>query len=90
MWRNNVMTTKEKYDQYATELNRRFEEMMTWAIQYWPKKHFPLLPSDFNASRREIGQIIGPKLGDSNSENMTMNDGENQTPFIDTKPMPWP
>lgn len=84
------MTTKEEYDQYAAELNQRFEAMMTWAIQHWPKKNFPLMQSDFSEARREIAHIIGPKLGDGDDESQEAKRRKNQTPFIDIKPMPWP
>ncbi len=83
------MTTKEEYDQYAAELTRRFDEYVQWAITHWPKREFPLLPSDFSASRREISQIVGPKLGDSeesNSAGLNRNAGQ----FRDMNPMPWP
>jgi hypothetical protein len=83
------MATRKECDQYAVELNERFEALIRWAIQNWPRKNYPLLMSDFSASRREISTIIGPKLGDGEAE---ANDSPNNSSasYISTTPMPWP
>lgn len=86
------MATKSECDQYAAEFTRRFEELTRWAIFNWPKKEFPLLESDFSASRREIASIVGPKLGEGEP------DSESRAPAIqketeqyrEVTPMPWP
>ena len=82
------MASKQEYDQYAVELYQRFEDFTKWAIANWPKKDFPLLLSDFDASRREISDIIGPKLGDPEDE--AGQSGKDAAPFVDMNPMPWP
>jgi hypothetical protein len=84
------MASKEECDKYAAELNRRFEELTSWAIANWPKKEFPLLKSDFSDSRREIGRIIGPKLGDPDGGAPASEKDKDSAPFIDMNPMPWP
>lgn len=84
------MASKEEYDQYAAELNRRFDELTGWAIAHWPKKDFPLLASDFDRSRREIAGIIGPKLGDVDTGPPASGNGKDAAPFVDMNPMPWP
>ncbi|WP_148415493.1 hypothetical protein [Noviherbaspirillum massiliense] len=82
------MATKEECDKYAAELTQRFDDMVRWAIENWPKPEFPLLDSDFRQSRRELGEILGPKLGDGEAEAPPApNESE---PFIPTNPMPWP
>jgi len=82
------MVTKAECDKYAAELAQRFEEFTKWAIANWPNKSLPLLPSDFSQSRREIGQIIGPKLGEG--EDSPMPSGKDSPQYIDITPMPWP
>lgn len=84
------MATKEEYDKYAAELTRRFDEYVRWAIANWPKPEFPLLSSDFNASRREISQIAGSKLGDSEESDSSAASRRNSGQFRDMNPMPWP
>ena len=86
------MPSKEEYDRYAAELNRRFEELTAWAIANWPKKDYPLLESDFSRSRREIAEIIGPKLGDADGQGPGPGAGrpKGEAPFVDMNPMPWP
>jgi hypothetical protein len=86
------MASKEECDQYAVELTRRFDALVTWALSNWPKQEFPLLSSDFSESRREISQIVGPKLGDgdeSGPERQPAFGGEDRQ-FRDVNPMPWP
>jgi hypothetical protein len=84
------MATKKECDQYAAELASKFEAFTLWAIANWPKKNFPLLRSDFAASRREIGNILGPKLGEADDEAASATTSSNSAPFIGMKPMPWP
>jgi hypothetical protein len=83
------MASKEEYDQFATELTKRFEALTQWAMENWPNKEFPLLQSDFSASRREIGEIIGPKLGDGD-QNASPSRKDDSAPYLDMNPMPWP
>lgn len=87
------MNDKETRDQYALELTRRFDELREWALTNWPVKSYPLLPSDFSASGREIGEILGPKLahgdnsgGDDNKSHCC----DDQPQYISVTPMPWP
>jgi len=82
------MATKKECDQYAAELNDRFDALTRWAIGNWPNKNFPLLMSDFSASRREIGSIIGPKLGDGDPE--PNGSGHSAKSYISVAPMPCP
>lgn len=84
------MASKAEYDKYAAELTQRFDELTRWAIENWPKREFPLLDSDFSASRRELGEILGPKLGDAGDENPPSPPDDESGQFIDMNPMPWP
>lgn len=84
------MASKEECDRYAAELTRRFEELTKWAIANWPRKDFPLLDSDFREARREIGEIVGPKLGEGETNNTAPGIPSNSGQFRDVNPMPWP
>ena len=84
------MASKAEYDKYAAELTQRFDELTRWAIENWPKREFPLLDSDFSASRRELGEILGPKLGDAGDANPPSPPDDEPGQFIDMNPMPWP
>lgn len=86
------MASKEECDQYAAELTRRFDELMKWAISNWPKPEYPLLSSDFAQSRREISQIVGAKLGDSDETGTGVRSAfsNDDRQFRDVNPMPWP
>lgn len=89
---------KERYDRYGAELNARFEDFVQWAIDHWPREDFPLMRSDFDAARRSVAEIAGPKLGEPGSDS---NPGsrvpdppglapQRQGEFRDMNPMPWP
>jgi len=85
------MATKEDCDAYAAELTQRFEDLTKWAMQNWPKPEFPLLRSDFDASRKEIGQIVGAKLGEGDGvASSSSSSGKEPGQFVDMNPMPWP
>ena len=86
------MASKEECDRYAAELTHRFDEFVKWALSNWPKPEFPLLLSDFTASRREISQIVGPKLGDGDESDTGPRPafGNGDAQFRDVNPMPWP
>lgn len=94
------MAGKKERDLYAQELTRRFEEFTRWAIANWPDKRFPLLESDFTESKREIAQIVGPKLGDGDTDDEVSENAqsENTAPgipadakqYVDVTPAPWP
>jgi len=77
-------------------LTQRFDELVHWAMTNWPKPEFPLLSSDFSESRREISQIVGPKLGDADADDSPTETprpafgGEDDGQYRDVTPMPWP
>jgi hypothetical protein len=83
------MASKEECDNYAAELTNRFEQFTMWAMENWPRKEFPLMSSDFSESRKEIAQIVGPKLGEGDS-NPPDSRKDDSAPFLDVTPMPWP
>ncbi|HVL75232.1 MAG TPA: hypothetical protein VM406_04390 [Noviherbaspirillum sp.] len=92
------MPSKERYDQYAIELNQRFDDLVQWAIANWPREDFPLMQSDFDQARRQIAEIAGPRLGEPGEQQ----DGKPVVPdppglddgrkgeFRNLNPMPWP
>lgn len=84
------MASKAECDKYATALAQRYEELTKWAITNWPKKDFPLLESDFDASRRELAEILGPKLGDDTECSEAPTGTRDTGQYRDMNPMPWP
>ncbi len=84
------LTEKEKYDNYAAEMVQRFDDFTKWAIENWPKKNFPLMQSDFNQARKEIGLILGPKLGEGDANRAISSETHSEPQFVDMNPTPWP
>jgi hypothetical protein len=83
------MASKAECDKYAAQLAQRFEEYTRWAMEHWPNKDFPLLASDFSQSRRELSEILGPKL--SIGEDPSDPPGNSEAgQYRDVTPAPWP
>lgn len=82
-----TQTSSDEASQYADELTRRFEEFTSWAISNWPQKNYPLLPSDFTESRREISVILGQRLHEGESLPSPDQGGPQ---YLDVNPTPWP
>ena len=82
------MASKAECDKYAAMLLQRFEEYTKWAIANWPNKDFPLMESDFEASHRELSEILGPKLSEGEDKPASEEPGRAQ--YRDVTPMPWP
>jgi hypothetical protein len=85
------MSNKERYDKYAAEFSGRFEELIRWAMENWPNKNFPLLQSDFVLCRKELADILGPKLSQDEDSALSPSPiDKDNPPFIETTPAPWP
>jgi hypothetical protein len=80
------MADKKQCDQYASELARRFDELTRWAIDNWPRRDTPLMPSDFEASRREFGALLGARLNQGHDAPP----GKEQQQYVQINPAPWP
>lgn len=85
------MANKEECDRFAAEIVQRFEAFTKWAIDNWPHRDYPLLESDFEQSRRELQQILGPKLSEARPAGEAgprADDGTVQ--YVNMNPAPWP
>lgn len=83
------MASKEECDRYAAKLAQQFEEYTRWAIENWPNKEFPLIASDFDRSRQELSEILGPKLAEGETRRPDDDSGGGGQ-YRDVTPMPWP
>lgn len=83
------MASKQECDDYAARLTQRFDAYVQWAIDNWPNKEFPLLESDFAESRRELGEILGPKLS-KGEQQPSGGAPDDSGQYRDVTPMPWP
>ncbi|HEY8607429.1 MAG TPA: hypothetical protein VIM12_10000 [Noviherbaspirillum sp.] len=84
------MASKEECDHFAAQLAQRFEEYTKWALTNWPNKEFPLLPSDFDRSRQELSDILGPKLAAGETRRPDDGSSPEDGQYRDVTPMPWP
>jgi hypothetical protein len=91
------MANKEECDRFAAEMARRFDEFTAWARSNWPNKDFPLLDSDFDASRKEMQQILGDRLNEGRDEASQAGAGgvgpradDGSVQYVNMNPAPWP
>jgi hypothetical protein len=82
------MSTKDDYDQFAADMVRRFEDFTTWAKENWPDKQSPLLDSDFASMRKEVAEMVGPRLGEAYGS--VQPGPPDDTQYVSVTPMPWP
>lgn len=84
------MTNKEQCDRFAADMAARFEDFTKWALENWPNSDYPLLPSDFDESRKEVARILGPRLTESQSTAGASDPGGDSEQYINMNPAPWP
>lgn len=84
------MASKEQCDQFAAELNQRYEAFVRWATEHWPNQESPLLDSDFAAARRELSLLCGARLGGGDRTADTSASDDSSAQFVPVSPMPWP
>jgi hypothetical protein len=84
------MASKKECDIYAAKVAQRFDEFTKWAIENWPNKEFPLVASDFSESRRELGEILGPKLSEGEDAAPEKQNENDSGQYVNVNPMPWP
>ncbi len=81
------MASKQECDKFASELERRFQELMEWAIGNFPNKGEPLSASDFADARKEISKICA-KAGQPWKSAPEPSEGGPQ--YRSLNPAPWP
>ena len=84
------MADKEQCDRFANEMAQRFEELVKWATQNWPHPDIPLQSSDFSESRKEIGQILGPRLSEGRTDLQESPSADDSAQYVQMTPAPWP
>jgi hypothetical protein len=75
---------------FAAELQRRFEELSTWAIANSPNPASPLKQADFEVCRSEIARLADRDndVGDRNAS--IPEPSENGPQYVNMNPTPWP
>jgi hypothetical protein len=84
------MASKDKCDEFAMEMARRFEDFVKWTMENWPNKDIPLLQSDFNALRKEIRFILGEKLNEAQASAPSSGAARDSVQYVNMNPAPWP
>lgn len=83
------MPTKDEYDLFAAEMVRKFEDFTTWAKENWPDRQSPLTDSDFASMRKQVAEMVGPRLGTGEAKPDGPGAGDDAQ-YVNVTPMPWP
>jgi len=84
------MPNNDQRDQYAAELNERYEAFVRWTKENWPNQESPLMDSDFAAARRELSLMCGARLGGGDRTADTGGSSDTSAQYVPVNPMPWP
>lgn len=84
------MADKQKCDEFAAEMARRFDEFVRWSIENWPVPASPLMPSDFDASRAEMHELLGQRLDDARTVDAAADPAAGGPQYVSLNPAPWP
>lgn len=88
------MSSNKCDDAFAKEALRRFDDFVSWTINNWPHGPAPLSGGDFNAGRRELATLLGPRLdAGAGAAKETYNfpeDTDANPQYISVTPAPWP
>lgn len=83
------MTAKFDKTTYKTELDKRLDEIIAWAVKECPIKNAHLSYADFAKARDEFHQIATGELKTNNPlHNPEPEEGGAQ--YINDNPAPWP
>lgn len=86
------MTTSSSPNQgqtFAAELDRRFNDLTTWAIANWPDASYVASEADFAAARKNIDRLRAmhdPSLPQGDAAEPSAGGAQ----YVDVSPSPWP
>lgn len=81
------MSDKPQTEQFATDLEQRFQDLMQWAVSNWPDRDRPLSPADLEEARLAV-HAVAQRLRYPEGEALAPSEGGAQ--FVNMSPAPWP
>jgi hypothetical protein len=81
------MSDQTENDQFAADLEQRFQDLMQWTISNWPDQDRPISAADFENAQRAV-RAIAQRLRYPQGEALAPSEGGAQ--FVNVAPAPWP
>jgi hypothetical protein len=81
------MSDQTENDQFAADLEQRFQDLMQWTISNWPDLERPISVADFEDAQRAVHGIT-QRLRHPQGEALAPSEGGAQ--FVNMAPAPWP
>jgi hypothetical protein len=81
------MSDNPQTEQFAVDLEQRFQDLMQWAVSNWPDRDHPLSPADLEEARQAV-HALAQRLRHPQGEALAPSEGGAQ--FVNMSPAPWP
>lgn len=81
------MTDQTEKEQFASDLEQRFRDLMQWAVTTWPDAERPISLADFDDAQKAVSAIAG-RVRHPAGEALAPSEGGAQ--FVNVAPTPWP
>lgn len=81
------MSDQTDKEQFAADLEQRFQDLMQWAVTSWPDRDRPVSLADFEDVRKAV-HAISQRVRHPKGEALAPSEGGAQ--FVSVAPAPWP
>ena len=81
------MSDQDQKEQFAADLEQRFQDAMQWAVTNWPDAEHPISLGDFVDVQTAV-QAIAHRVRHPSGEALAPSEGGAQ--FVSVDPTPWP
>jgi len=81
------MSDQAQNDQFAADLEQRFQDLMQWTVSNWPDRERPISVADFEDAQQAM-RAIAQRLRHPEGEALSPSEGGAQ--FVSVAPAPWP
>jgi hypothetical protein len=81
------MSDQTDKEQFASDLEQRFQDLMQWAVTSWPDAERPISLVDFDDAQKAVHKIV-QRVRHPGGEALAPSEGGAQ--FVSVAPTPWP
>lgn len=81
------MSDQTDKEQFAADLEQRFQDLMQWAVSSWPDAERPISLADFEDAQKAV-HAIARRVRYPGGEALSPSEGGAQ--FVNVAPTPWP
>ncbi|MGI4849762.1 MAG: hypothetical protein ACRYGK_16745 [Janthinobacterium lividum] len=74
---------------YSAELERRFNDLVSWAVDTWPDSSYAISADDFAAARKNVERLRA-RFEPGMSQDDAAEPSQGGAQYVDVSPTPWP